>query len=43
MKIDKVYIVNSKTVNNNANIGDEITLKINRNGFEKTLKIKLTK
>lgn len=46
LEIDNVKVTSSALLKYELyrhNIGDEITLKINRNGFEKTLKIKLTK
>ena len=46
LKIDNVKVTSSALLKYELyrhNIGDEITLKINRNGFEKALKIKLTK
>lgn len=46
LEIDNVKVTSSTLLKYELyrhNIGDEITLKINRNGFEKTLKIKLTK
>ena len=46
LEIDNVKVTSSALLKYELyrhNIGDEITLKINRNRFEKTLKIKLTK
>lgn len=46
LEIDNVKVTSSALLKYELyrhNIGDEITLKINRNGFEKALKIKLTK